>query len=213
MKKTLKLGTVAVLVALGAAQASAATNWVANVNFSLSIYIQGASTTNATTQTSQIITRHVINRDLIGKILPTASPLAKLILKADVNAGNGPTFFVRDNGIDTDVSTNLQAQVSDTMVTAFTKSLATGKKSEMQKFIVTINFDNQTGVSFSVNGLATLRQNTLVDSHLGNLGEVPVGLTAQVAGTGNDTEDDWPADTHFTLNGTMTVTSGKIETN
>src|SRR5215472_7865356 len=145
MKKT--ISSVAVLLFLAASSAHAATNWVANVNFSLSIYIQGATTTNASTQASQIITRHVINSDLIYKMVPTASPVAKLILKADVNTGNGPTFFVRDNGTDTDVSTNLQAQVPDTMVTALTKTLATGKKSEMQKFIVTINFDNQTGVS------------------------------------------------------------------
>jgi hypothetical protein len=213
MNKILSIGSVAAVLAMGVANANATTNWVASVTLSLNAYVQGPTVTTSSTETSTIIPRHLATKDIIGKLKPGASTAAKLILKADVNSNSGPTFFVRDNGVDTDVSAKVQASVSDTTVTALTQMLATGKKTSMEKFILTLTFNDQNGASFTVSGLATLRQSTLIDRTLGNLGQVPAGVTAQVAGTGDDTEDGLPADTSFLVNGTATVTAGKIETN
>ena len=213
MNKIVRIISVATLLTLGAAHANAATNWVANVNVSLNLYIQGPTATVGSSQVSTILTRHISSKDLIAKLKPGALPTAKLILKADVNSGSLPSFFVRDNGVDTDVSAKAQVSASDTSVRALNQNNTTGKRTSMEKFILTLTFNDQAGASFTVSGLATLRQNTLIDRTLGNLGQIPTGVTGQLAGTGVDTEDGLPADTNLVVSGTVAVTAGKIETN
>ncbi len=213
MNKTLRINLAVALLALAAAHTYASTNWVASVNMSLNANVQGPTATVGSSQVSQIFTRHISTKDLISKLVPTASTAAKLIVKADVNTDTGPTFFVRDNGTDTDVSAKLQVQTSDIDVSAITQNTTTGKKVSTHKFILTVSFNDQSGASFTASGLSTLRQSTLIDKNLGNLGQVPTGLAAQIAGTGSDTEDGLPDSPNFIISGTIAVAAGKIEVN
>jgi len=200
MKKTMKLGLITTLMAIGIAAANAqttTTNIVLNLNIALSGFGQ-ADVSNA-------VPVRIANKDILIAFGTseggfTVSKGAKLIVVSPAEDGGGPEFFIREktgtNITDTSLSLLMTVSQTDSVIGAKGVSYS----------ILTLNFDNGVGSNFSVSGFATFHTGKASGKGVGSISDVTTSVSATVSGTGHINGD------YVILKGTVSASGPKVET-
>ncbi|SRR6266850_3195983 len=195
MKNTLKLAVTVALIAMGVAQAKAATDktiWVQKVNFSLTAWEDGVAKPVKIT-TKDIVTR-LSGFTSVDVTNPVFSAGSQLLIKQDTTLGDNQVFVVRDpkTKIDTDVSAFF-----DVGSTASVSVTSNGKT--LKHSITTFSFAGPAELTFTISGFTTESTATA------NGAEVTKSAVADVSGTGTV----GTADT--VIHGAISLSGGKLE--
>lgn len=171
MKKIMKLAIISAFVALGINVASASTNVVLTTSVALTGFKQVDESTAAAVK----ITNKDIFADLNSGGNFSLGRGSQLVLVSQ--DGNSPVFLVREKAggtvNDTDISGVLTISESDEVVSK-----------NVRYAIVTFNFDDGAGNSFSVSGFATLKHGRINGRVTGMLDDRVLSAAVQVSGTG-----------------------------
>jgi hypothetical protein len=191
MKKIMKLAVITTLMAIGIATTNAQstfTNVVLNVNISLNGFRQSDESNAAPVRVS--------NKDIFGALNITGKG-AKLIAVRPAEGGD-IAFYVRERS---------GSEVVDTLVTGMSISFdpVVFGANGLTHGILTVNFDNGAGTSFSVSGVATQREGRASGRGTGTIPGVITGWTGTVSGAGQ--VDSQPA----VLRGNVNISGAKAE--
>jgi hypothetical protein len=195
MKKTLKLGLIAVLMAMAVSQTNAATDktiWVQKLNVSLTAWTDGNA--KASRVTTKDIVTGLSGFEGVDVTNPVFSAGSQLLIKQDTTVGDSQVFVVRDpkTHVDTDVSSFFD--VGSSASVSFTAGSKTVRHS-----ITTFIFSGPANVSFNVSGLTTETRGTA------NGADVTKSAKATVSGTGTVSTTD------AVMGGTISLSGGKLE--
>jgi hypothetical protein len=192
MKRTAQIAVIGALLAVGAAQSYAQTPMVVS---QLKIALTGFAGGESGAATVKITNKDIINALNASDAGFDFSGGAKLLIAVPAEGGS-PSFIVRDQGTDTDVSDFFGTDSSDVVRTSNGKT---------QYEILFLSFSNGAGESFDVNGYATDKIGNVKGKDTGTLEGQITGFTSTQSGTGS------VDDTFTVVKGTISASGAKGE--